>query len=153
MPAKPSSVSGGAVTGARLVLAVLLGAGAFVLLFALGEGVSIPDSVPGSDYLKMGILVCGMAGYFVIAQFLLSRDHPQAVRRDWPLVLGLNLWLILLWLAILVRGPVLKTLASLAAVAFTVGCSFAGAAGAARNARRDQQRDAAQQRPALSGPQ
>lgn len=150
MSTKQSSGSDGAVSKARLALAVFLGAVAFVLLFVLGEGVTIPDTVPGSGYIKMGILVGGMAGYFVVAQFLLSTGHPQAVRKDWPLVLSLNLCLILLWVMILREGPILKALSWLAAVALTVACSLAGAALAGRVARRHQQRAAARQGSALS---
>lgn len=144
-----STESGTGTSKIRLALALPCSAFAFFLLFLLGEGVAIPDTVPGADYIKMGILVGGMAGYFVLAQFLLSIGHPQAVRKDWPLILALNLSLILLGVAILREGPVLKALGWLAVVVSTVACSYAGAALAARVARRRQQRTGAVERPTL----
>lgn len=126
------------ISKARLCLAILLSAGAFFLLFVLGEGIGIPESVPGARYLNLAKLVGGMAAYFVGAQLFLSRGHTQAVRRDWPLILGLNLSFVLLGVLILKEGPVLKALGWLVVVAATVGCSCAGAAWAGYLARQQQ---------------
>ncbi|MBM3276990.1 MAG: hypothetical protein FJY95_02755 [Candidatus Handelsmanbacteria bacterium] len=126
------------ISKARLCLAMLLSWGAFLLLFVLGEGIGIPESVPRARYLNTAKLGGGMAAYFVGAQFFLSRGHTQAVRRDWPLMLGLNISFILLGVLILKEGPALKALGWLVVVAATVGGSCAGAAWAARLARQRQ---------------
>jgi hypothetical protein len=123
----------------RLLPAFGLGAGAFVLLFVLGEGVTgiIPDTMPGADYLKGGILFGGMAGYLVLAQFLLSNGHPQAVRTDWPLVLALNLFSILIPVMVFLgEHSLTKALFWLGVAAASVACSYAGAVLAGQVARR-----------------
>jgi thiol-disulfide isomerase/thioredoxin len=128
----------------RTACAAGLSVVSFFLLFVLGEGVSIPATVPGATYVKVAILVGGYLGFFFVCQYLLSFGHAQAVRRDWPLVLALN-WTVLLMVPFVVAGEDLrKGLAMLGAACATVASSYAGAYLAGRSAarRRGPPRDA-----------
>jgi cytochrome bd-type quinol oxidase subunit 2 len=90
------------------------------------------------------VSVSGMWLCFLIAQFLLSRGNPQAVRQDWPLVAALNFApfcsVIVVW-ALMTREA---ALAMLVVALVTLGCSYAGAALAAFIARRRVRRIALQ---------
>jgi hypothetical protein len=119
----------------RVLVAFLLGVGAFFLLFLLGEGVDISPSVRGYQYFSALIFFGGMGAYFLISEYFLSRGHQQAVRKDWPIILALNAPLIL---ATIIASFVEQNKSSLwqtgGAVVVGVVCSYAGAALAARNA-------------------
>lgn len=82
------------------------------------------------------IAVSAMWLCFLIAQFLLSRGNPRALRQDWPVIAALNFApfgsVIVVWA--LVTGA--AALAMLVVANVTLGCSCAGAALAAFIARR-----------------
>jgi asparagine N-glycosylation enzyme membrane subunit Stt3 len=97
--------------------------GLFVFFF-LGEG-------PGdwAGYIGAGF-------YCLIAQYFLSRGHPQALRSDWPLILHLNFMVLLIAVICLTFAPGAGgKLPALGLAAVTLACSYAGAALAALIAR------------------
>lgn len=80
-----------------------------------------------------------MAAYFFVCQFRLSRGNAEALRKDWPIILALNvvpLVLVILmiisekWPVILVQG--------LTILVAGWGGAFAGAVAASRAARKRQ---------------
>lgn len=110
----------------RGFVAILLGFVSLFLLFVLGESLG-----------EKAIFV-GVGGYSLLAQFLLSRGHPHALRKDWPLILGLNCMVLLntvLCFTLEHNNPGAH-LTALVLPGVAVACSFAGAALAARIARR-----------------
>ena len=79
-----------------------------------------------------------VVAYCVIAQFFLSLGHPQALRQDWPVILCLNFMLLLsmvLCFTLEHNNPGAH-LTALVMAGIAVACSYAGAALAARIARR-----------------
>jgi sterol desaturase/sphingolipid hydroxylase (fatty acid hydroxylase superfamily) len=97
---------------------------------------SVLSSELGDVVKWLCILVGAMWVCFLVAQFLLSRGNPWAVRQDWPVIAALNFApfcsVIVVW--VLVTGA--AALAMLVAANITLGCSCAGAALAAFIARR-----------------
>jgi hypothetical protein len=97
---------------------------------------SVLSSELGDVVKWLCILVGAMWVWFLVAQFLLSRGNPRAVRQDWPVIAGLNLApfgsVIVVW-ALVTREA---ALAMLVVANVTLGCSYAGAALAALMARR-----------------
>ena len=78
----------------------------------------------------------GLAPYFLISQYLLSRGNPQAVRKDWPSILALNLPLLVSDIICLIVEPNKGAkLSALCLAILAVSCSYAGAGLAARTAR------------------
>jgi uncharacterized membrane protein (UPF0136 family) len=124
--------------GLKILVAFLLGLFSFPLLFFLGEEVEIPSGIPAAQSINWGIFIIVFGGYFFLSEYLLSRGNPQALRKDWPIILALTATLIVLAvIAIAVepnRGAVMLTVSI---VIFAVACSLAGAALAARMARAD----------------
>jgi hypothetical protein len=122
---------------AKYVFALLLGVFSFFLMFLLGEGVTIPSSVPGAKYIELIIFIGGMCGFFLISAYFLLRGNPQAIWKNWPVILNLNLILLLTAVIALVFEPnKLAALGILGIAIVAVACSYAGAALAARVARR-----------------
>ena len=112
----------------KLVVAFFLGLASFPLMFLFGLGVQIPETVPGAEAIKAGIISGSMGGYFLLVHFLLSLGNPRAVREAWPTVLAISLTPLLTTLQTLVAerrmGPALL-MAGIATLAVT--CSYAGA--------------------------
>jgi hypothetical protein len=107
----------------KIVVAFLLGALSFFLIFFLGE-------IFG-DYA----LFIGMGAYFLISQYILSRGNPQAVRKDWPLIIAMNLTPLCMTIITLAVEPNKgNALEMLLVTILTLACSYAGAALAARTA-------------------
>jgi hypothetical protein len=109
----------------RCFVAILLGFVSLFLLFVLGES------------LGEKAMFVGVGGYSLIAQFFLSRSHPQALRKDWPLILCLN-FMVLLSMVLcftLEHNNPGAHLAALVLAGVAVACSYAGAALAALIAR------------------
>jgi hypothetical protein len=107
----------------KFFMAVILSVCSFFLMFFLGEGFG--------DYA----LFIGMGAYFLIAQYFLSRGHPQAHRKDWPLIITLNFTLLLATVICLAIEPNQGAkLTTLCLAVLAVACSYAGAALAARTA-------------------
>lgn len=109
----------------KVALAFFLGVLSFFLMFLLGEG--------AGDYA----LFIGLGAYFLFSQYLLSRGNSRATRTDWPVIVALNFTPVCTAVIALAAEP--KKSAGL--VAFGVAllalvCSYAGAALAARTARR-----------------
>jgi hypothetical protein len=121
----------------KLVVAFFLGVLSFPLLFLLAEGVGglLPEQWKGS-FIHVAIFVVGMGGYFLISQYLLSRRNPQAVRKDWPIIIAMNFTpLCMTIVTLLVEPNKGNALQMLLVTILTVACSYAGAALAARAAR------------------
>ena len=109
----------------RGFVAILLGIVSLFLLFALGES------------LGEKAMFVGVGGYSLLAQFFLSRGHPQALRKDWPLMLCLNFMVSLsmvLCFTLEHNNPGAH-LTALGLTGVAVACSYAGAALAALIAR------------------
>jgi hypothetical protein len=105
-------------------------------MFLLGEGVSIPSSIPGAKYVEWIIFIGGMCGYFLISAYLLLRGNSQAIWKNWPIILALNSILLVSALIALVFEPnKLAALLTMGVAIVAVACSYAGAALAARTAR------------------
>jgi hypothetical protein len=110
----------------NVFVAVILGVLSFFLMFFLGE-------VFG-DYAAF----IGMGDYFLISQYFLSRGNPQALRKDWPLIIALNFTLLFATIICLAVEPNKGAkLATLCLAILAVACSYAGAALAARTAKSD----------------
>jgi uncharacterized membrane protein len=77
----------------KMVLAFFLGLVSFFLFFFIGETTS--------HYLgNVGLIAAFilMAAYFFICQFRLSRGNPNAYRKDWPVMLALDV----IWIAVFI---------------------------------------------------
>jgi hypothetical protein len=66
----------------RIVAALFLGVLGVFVSFFLGETLG--------DY----VMFVGAGAYFLVVQYLLSRGNPKALRRDWPIILALDLALV-----------------------------------------------------------
>jgi hypothetical protein len=120
----------------KVVVAFVLGVLGFVLMFFLGEGVKIPTTVPAAEYIQWLIFISGMGGYFLISEYLLSRGNPQAIRKDWAIILALNLTLLVTSIiALFIEPHKLAALQALGTAILAVACSYAGASLAGRAAR------------------
>jgi hypothetical protein len=107
----------------KILLSFFLGLLSVFLMFFLGE-------VWGEHAMFLG-----MAAYFLISQYFLSCANPQAVRKDWSLILALNLPLLVSDIICLIVEP--NTGAKLSALCMAilaVTCSYAGAGLAAKTA-------------------
>jgi hypothetical protein len=108
----------------RRFVALLLGMVGLFVFFFFAEG---PGECAG--YIGAGF-------YCLIAQYFLSRGHPQALRSDWPLILCLNFMVLLIAVICLIFAPGAGgKLPALGLSLVTLACSYAGAALAARFAR------------------
>jgi hypothetical protein len=78
-----------------------------------------------------------MAVYFFACQFFLSRGHPDALFTDWPVMLALDSW----WIVILVSMAILERLEvifsqGLGLFISCIGCTVAGAFAGSMRARK-----------------
>ena len=122
--------------GARLLVAFVLGIPGVLLLFLLGEGISIPGTVPGADHIHVALMVVGLASFFFTSQSLLSRGHPDAARRDWPILVALNLVILLTaGTALVIEANKSAALQVAEAAPIALMSSYAGAWFAAHRAR------------------
>ena len=107
-----------------------------LLFFVLGEGVRIPSRIPGAENIHRSIVLIVLGAYFFMAQYLLSRRNPQALRTNWPLMLALNLMLIIsAGIAFAIEPNRVAVMETVVTAVFTVAFSCAGAALAGRVAR------------------
>ncbi len=119
----------------KIGFAALLSIAGLFLMFFLGEGAS--GRGPISGLAGWALWLGGTGVYFLAVQYLLSRGNPQAVRMDWPIILALNWTLLFVTvLALLFESHKRAALAALCVALCAVACSYAGAALAARTARR-----------------
>jgi hypothetical protein len=117
----------------KMGIAIGLSVVSFLMFFAVGES----SSKVNSDWTQAGIMAVVMGLFFLVAQYFLSRGNPRAVRTDWWLILCLNSILILSALIAAVVEPNKGAVLQVALVAASgVVCAYAGAAIAARAARR-----------------
>jgi hypothetical protein len=122
----------------KYLTAFLLGLGSFFVFWGIGEylssgGAASPVGEAGGILILAGVL----GGYFFACQYYLSRGNPEPVRNQWRLILSLNLVLTLFSLAVpLVVRKWIPTLTMLGLTAYSWACACAGAAVAARAARR-----------------
>ncbi len=113
---------------AKVVAALLLGIVAFFLLFALGEGVRIPATVPAAQFVQGTIFVGGMGLYFLLTAYWLTRGEVRPLRSSWPIILALGAPLLATVLISLVIEPNKGAVAEVAGVwLLGVLCSCVGA--------------------------
>lgn len=116
----------------KALLAFLLGVLSFFLFFFIGETAS--HYLGNAGFIVMFIL---MAAYFFFCQFRLSRGNPDAYRKDWPVMLALDI----IWIALFI-GMVLterREVVIAQGLVILVGCfgaTWAGAFAASMKARR-----------------
>ena len=107
----------------KKIIAFILGLISFFLLFALGEGFGI------------NVAFLGIGVYYLISQYFLSRGNPQALFKDWLIILLLNSTLIVAAILVLFFEQTEK-MQSIAVVISTVS-SVIGAGIAAWSSKND----------------
>lgn len=116
----------------KTLLAFLLGVLSFLLFFFIGE--------PASHYLgNAGLIVTFilMAAYFFICQFQLSRGNPNAYRKDWPVMLALDvIWIAIFFGMVLGERREVVIAQGLGILVSCFGATWAGAFAASMKARR-----------------
>ncbi len=116
----------------KALLAFLLGVVSFFLFSFIGE--------PASQYLgDAGPIVAFilMAAYFFICQYQLSRGNPNAYRRDWPVMLALDvIWIVAFFGMVLAESREVVIAQGLGILISCFGATWAGAAAASLRARR-----------------
>ena len=113
-------------------VALVLGVFSFFLFFFIGETASFHW---GDTGLIVAFIM--MAAYFFICQFLLSRGNPDAHRKDWTVMLALDvIWIVLL--IVMVFGEKREVVLSqgLGILVACFGATWAGALAASLAARR-----------------
>jgi hypothetical protein len=116
----------------RAKTAVFLGILSFFLMFIIGE--------PASEHLGNAGLVLTfilMAAYFFLCQFRLSRGNPNAYRKDWPIMLALDIiWIALFIGLVLTERREVVISQGLGILISCFGATWAGAFAASMKARR-----------------
>ena len=115
----------------KVPLAFILGVLSFLLMFVVGSALEGALGKYGEYALAIGIGAC-----FLISQYFLSRGNPQALRKVWPSIIAMNCTPLCAAILCLVFETKGAGLAMLLVTMLTVACSYAGAAMAARTARR-----------------
>jgi purine-cytosine permease-like protein len=119
--------------GVLAFAALLLSVIAFPLFDIFGEGFT--DLLGIAGFVVMFIV---MAAYFFFCQFRLSHGNTDALRKDWPIMLGLNVVpLVLAILQVDEKWPE-NLLGGLSVLMAGLGGAFAGAVVASRAARKRQ---------------
>jgi hypothetical protein len=122
----------------RGFLAVLLGLISFPLSFAIAEPLL---SKYGGAGLAAAFVV--MAVYFFVCQFFLSRGNPDALFKDWPIMLGLDATqLIMVVLIVLLERLDVVLSQGLGILLSCCGGTLAGAFVASNSARRKAEAEA-----------
>ena len=120
----------------RIAPAALLGIGSLFLMFLLGEGMKIPDSIPAAEYVGGLLIAVFLGGYSLLVTYVLLRGLPRARRNLW-IVLALNAVLLLTTLMVLVAEQNKSAgLQTLGIGIVSLAGSYGGLALAARAARR-----------------
>jgi len=112
----------------RAIIGFLLGFLSPLIFFVIGEMLVIPLGLAGFYATFLLIAAC-----FFICQFQLSRGHANALRKDWPIMLALNV-VPLLTAIIMAVGDDLAP--GLWVLLSCCGGTFAGAVVAAQIARK-----------------
>jgi hypothetical protein len=113
----------------RAIIGFLLGFLSPLIFFVIGETLVISLGVVG--FYATFLL---MAACFFICQFQLSRGHANALRKDWPIMLALNVVPLLMAIIMVATGDTLAP--TLEALLSSCGGTFAGAVVAAQIARK-----------------
>jgi hypothetical protein len=122
----------------RYLTAFLLGLGSFFVFWGIGEYLGEMATTSAISIAPGLILLAGVLGAYAFAcQLFLSRGDPRPLRDQWPLLLSFNFILTAFALAVpvFVRKWI-PTLTMFSLSAYSWLCSCAGAAVAARAARR-----------------
>ena len=124
----------------RIVLAFSIGVSLFSMPFFLACVSFILTGEIGETLLCFCASFIGLGVCFFITQYLLSRGNPQALCKDWPLIIAMNLapfafCLVFIVLAFLTKrsGGVMLVVTM---TTILLVCSYAGAALATLIARR-----------------
>lgn len=118
----------------KALVAFFLGLLSFVIFMFVG---GLVDGYLRRDIPSAIVTGIVMLAYFFICQFLLSRGHPHALFKDWPIMLALNATFIFLFLRVLAetKGAVFP-FAALGLLLVGSAGTLAGAFVASRAARR-----------------
>jgi hypothetical protein len=101
----------------KIIAALVLGIVSFFLMFLIGEEVSV-----GAGYGFVGV-------YYLICQFILSRDSSRPLVEQWLVILALNAALIVTSILVLLIEPDTKYHALVAVVSLLASVLGATAAG------------------------
>jgi hypothetical protein len=113
-------------------IAFFLGLFAFFIFMFIGEKLS--DHYGNAGLLATFVV---MLAYFFICQLFLSRGHPDAYRKDWPIMLALDAVLLLLLIPmVLLERPEVVLAQGLGILISCFGGTWAGAFTASMRARR-----------------
>jgi hypothetical protein len=117
-----------------MIAAFFLGVLFFFLFMFIGEASTY--YIGDAGFVITFILA---AAYFFACQFRLSRGHTDALRRDWPIILALNVVPLALVIIMVIyeKWPVIL-LQGLIVLVASWGGAFIGAAAASRAARKRQ---------------
>ena len=119
---------------AKIKAALFLGVLFSFLFMLIGEASS-------HDLGDAGLVITFilMAAYFFVCQFRLSHGNDDALRKDWPIILALNVVPLVLFILMVIneKWPVIL-LQGLIVLIAGWGGAFIGAAVASRSARRRQ---------------
>jgi hypothetical protein len=120
---------------AKIIAAFFLGVLFFFLFMFIGEA-SIYHLGEGVGFAITFVL---MAAYFFVCQSRLSHGNADALRKDWPLILALNVVPLVLFILMVIneKWPVIL-LQGLIVLVAGWGGAFMGAAVASRAARKRQ---------------
>jgi O-antigen/teichoic acid export membrane protein len=116
----------------RIVVALILSVLFFFLFMFVGEA--------SSHYLGdagFAITFVLMAAYFFVCQFRLSHGNADALRKDWPIILALNVVPLVMFILVVIneKWPVVLLQGLIVFIAGWGG-AFIGAAAASRDARK-----------------
>ena len=116
----------------KILKAFLIGVFSFFLFFAIFEAAS--ENLGDAGEVLAFIL---MAAYFFFCQFRLSRGNPDAHRKDWPVMLALDIpWIALfIGMALTERREVVVA-QGLVILVGCFGATWTGAFAASMKARR-----------------
>lgn len=117
----------------KVLAAFLLGLFSFFLFMAIGEAATYYMGEAAGLLVDLVL----MAVYFFICQFLLSRGHPNAYRKDWLIMLALvSVPLVLVFVMVLVESREVVMFQGVGMLIACCGGTLAGAAVATTAARR-----------------
>jgi hypothetical protein len=113
-------------------VAFFLGVLSFFLFFFIGE--TATHYLGNAGFVVLFIL---MATYFFICQFRLSRGNPNAYRKDWPVMLALDvIWVVVFFGTVFAERREVVIAQGLGILVSCFGATWAGAFAASMKARR-----------------
>jgi hypothetical protein len=122
----------------KYLIAFLLGLGSFFLFWGIGEYLGSIATTSAVSIVPGLFVLAGVLGAYAFAcQRFLSRGDPRPVREQWRLLLSFNFILTAFALAVpIVIHKWSPTFTMLGLTAYSWACACAGAAVAARGARK-----------------